>query len=305
MKIIDMTCPRCGASMKPGADKKSAACEYCGHHMIIVQEKTAKETYARTETVKKKKVSGGKIALIVIGIIVLIQVAAAMAGNLVKPQVNPFDCIDVSFRGSDGKGEIVVDLKNASGIDLNRIDFDISKEDRLYQGETISIYASSEDYRLLEKEKNYIVEGLDEYLKNLEDIPEDILEIIHVKAEAGLDLNLDRSKKMGVFQSLKPVKLFLQTDGKQTNHLYDVFEATFMTSGGEKICYVMVCFNDVIMGKGEKTYINMSGGMFQGKITQVEGSLWITAYDSLEEIRAELLSNRESYMDLKELDLNL
>lgn len=305
MKIIDMTCPRCGASMKPGEDKKSAACEYCGHHMIIMQEKTAKETYARTETVKKKKVSGGKIALIVIGIIVLIQVVAAMAGNMVKPQVNPFDCIDVSFRGSDGKGEIVVDLKNASGIDLNRIDFDISKEDRLYQGETISIYASSEDYRLLEKEKNYIVEGLDEYLKNLEDIPEDILEIIHVKAEAGLDLNLDRSKKMGVFQSLKPVKLFLQTDGKQTNHLYDVFEATFMTSGGEKICYVMVCFNDVIMGKGEKTYINMSGGMFQGKITQVEGSLWITAYDSLEEIRAELLSNRESYMDLKELDLNL
>ena len=305
MKIIDMTCPRCGASMQPGADKKSAACEYCGYHMIIVQEKTAKETHTRTETVKKKKLSGGKIALIVIGIIVLIQVAAAMAGNLVKPQVNPFDCIDVSFRGSDGKGEIVIDLKSAPGIDLNRIDFDISKEDRLYQGETISIYATSEDYRLSEKEKNYIVEGLDEYLKNLEDIPEEILEIIHVKAESGLDLNLDRSKKMGVFQSLKPVKLFLQTDGKQTNHLYDVFEATFMTSGGEKICYVMVCFNDVIMGKGEKTYINMSGGMFQGKITQVEGSLWITAYDSLEEIRAELLSNRESYMDLKELDLNL
>lgn len=129
------------------------------------------------------------------------------------------------------------------------------------------------------------------------------MEIIHMKAEARLELNLERSKNAEVFVEMKPVKLFLVTDGKQTNELYDVFEVTFMTRAGEKIFYVAACFDDVIVRDGEQVSIDMSYGMYQGHLVQVEGSLWITGYKSLEEIRVDILTGQESYMEVKELEL--
>ena len=69
------------------------------------------------------------------------------------------------------------------------------------------------------------------------------------------------------------MKLFLTTDGKQTNQLYDVFEAHFMTNDGEKTYYVLARFEDVVVRDGEQVSIDMSGGMYIGHLTQVQG--WI------------------------------
>ena len=51
MKIIDLTCPKCGATLKPDLDKKTAVCEYCGHQMLIEQDETIEEirTKARSK----------------------------------------------------------------------------------------------------------------------------------------------------------------------------------------------------------------------------------------------------------------
>lgn len=322
MANIDLTCPKCGALLKPDRYQGKAVCEYCGYHMLIEKEDTVEEirekeqarsygyhrgrlkAEAEAKAARKKKHRGVIVPVIVIGVIVVLATLSATVQQLAKPQINPFDYIDVSFQGIDGKGEVVLETTNVSGdIDINRVEFDVSKDDWLLQGETIAIQATSEDYRLSETTKTYIVEGLDEYLKELEHIPEEALELIHVKAESALKLNLDRSKNSGAFVDMKPVKLFLTTDGKQMNRLYDVFEAHFATNAGEQTYYVVAYFDDVIVRNGEQVSISMSGGMYQGHITQVQGWLHIMAYDSLEEIRAELLTSQDSYMELKELEL--
>ncbi|MGN1148248.1 MAG: hypothetical protein ACI4TB_07485 [Lachnospiraceae bacterium] len=322
MKIIDMTCPKCGASLKPDLDKGSAVCEYCGHHILIEQEDTIEEIREKAQSKaygyhrgklraeeearasRKKKYHSKKIAAIVIGVIVLLYLITFIGMELSKPRVNPFDCIEVSFQGKDGEGEIVIDATNAvEGIDINRIDFDISKEDYLFQGENVSINATSQDYRLTEKTKIYVVEGLDEYLKDLENIPEEALEIIHMKAEAAQEYNLDGTKATDFFVDMKPVKLFLTTDGKQKNELYDVFEVHFLTDDGEKTFYVLSCFDNVVIRSGKQVSIDMSYGMYYGNLTQVQGPIFIMAYNSLEEIRVDILTSQESYMELKELDL--
>lgn len=320
MKIIDLTCPKCGAQLKMESDKGKAVCEYCGYSMLIEKEDTMEEIRAKAqskaygyhkgrleaeeEANKKKKYHKARNTVIMIGIIVLVITVSVAIRELSKPKINPFDCIEVSFQGKDGEGEAVIDvIRSAEGIDPNLIEFDISKDDHLIQGETISINATSTEYRLAEKTKVYTVEGLDEYLKDLDDIPEEALEIIHIKATACLELNLESSKKTGAFVEMKPVKLFLATDGKQTNELYDVFEAHFITDSGEKTYYVLACFDDVVIREGEQVSIDMSGGMYSGNLTQVEGSLWIMAYTSLEEIRADILTSEKSYMELKEKDL--
>ncbi len=39
MKIIDLNCPGCGANMKANAELKKAICNYCGHEILIDNEK--------------------------------------------------------------------------------------------------------------------------------------------------------------------------------------------------------------------------------------------------------------------------
>lgn len=321
MKMIDMTCPKCGATMKTDAEKEQAVCEYCGALFLLEKEDTLDEIRAKAEAKSygyhkgrlaaeakaaknKKKSFKIPVPVIVIAILVLIGVVSYMSQELEKPKVNPFDCIEVTFRGTDGEGEIVVEITNAvAGIDVNRIEFDISKEDWLTQGETVSIEATSSDYRLTEKTRIYIVEGLDEYLKDLEELSEEALEIIHVQAEEVLELNLDGTKAVGYFVDMTPVKMFLVTDGKQENTLYDVFEVRFKVDDVEETYYVLACFDDVIVRNGEQSFINMSYGMYYGNLTQVQWSTYIMAYDSVEEIRTAILLDMESYMELKEMDL--
>lgn len=320
MKTIEMTCPKCGASMKPDLDNGKAVCEYCGNVILIEREDTMEEIRAKAqsraygyhkgrlkaeeEASEKRKRRSRKTVAMIVGIFVLITMGPALAVELAKPRINPFDYIEVSFQGVDGKGEAVLHVVNtADNIDTNRIKFTISKDDYLVQGETISISAASTEYRFTEAARVYTVEGLDEYLKDLDNIPEEALEIIHIKAEAGLKFNLERCVNSGVPTDMSPVKLFLLTDGKQSNRLYDVFEAHLMTSEGEKTCYVVTYFKDVVIHSGEQVSMDMSGGMYFGKFFYVEPSLYITAYDSLEELRADILTNQDSYMELKELDL--
>lgn len=38
MKLIDTTCPKCGANLHIDADRKSAFCEYCGAELLIDDE---------------------------------------------------------------------------------------------------------------------------------------------------------------------------------------------------------------------------------------------------------------------------
>lgn len=38
MKLIDTTCPKCGANLRVDADRQSAFCEYCGAELLIDDE---------------------------------------------------------------------------------------------------------------------------------------------------------------------------------------------------------------------------------------------------------------------------
>lgn len=316
MKIIDVTCPNCGAALKADFEKGQALCEYCGSTFLLERQEAANkeqnapeadakaEERKRAQEQKRASVPGFLIPLLVIGGLVLLGTAGNICQELAKPKVNPFDCIAVSFLGRDGEGEVEITFTGApEGIDGNLIDYNVSRKRYLYQGETVTIQAESDAYRLAESARVYTVEGLDEYLKDLEDIPEEALELIHARAVSVLDRNLERSKNAGTFLDMRPVKLFLLTDSKQTNEICDVFEVRFQTNAGEYTCYVMAAFDNVIIRDGEQVSIDMSYGMYYGDLTQIYGSLFIMAYDSVEEVRVKLLTSMGSAMELKELEL--
>ena len=102
---------------------------------------------------------------------------------------------------------------------------------------------------------------------------------------------------------MKSVKLFLLTDGKQENRLYDVFEAHFTVNEEEQIYYVVAIFDDVVVRDGKQVSLDMTYGVYGGHLTQVHSWLWIMAYESVEEVQTDILTSQKKQMELKELDL--
>lgn len=49
MKLIDLTCSKCGAQLKVNKDLKKCMCQYCGNEIHLSQDKT----------VEKKQSTGG------------------------------------------------------------------------------------------------------------------------------------------------------------------------------------------------------------------------------------------------------
>ena len=53
MKLIDLTCSRCGAQLKVNKDLKKCMCQYCGNEMHFSQDKTAKKKQLTDEEYNK------------------------------------------------------------------------------------------------------------------------------------------------------------------------------------------------------------------------------------------------------------
>ncbi|MBQ7934137.1 MAG: hypothetical protein IJ327_05055, partial [Lachnospiraceae bacterium] len=212
MKMVDITCSKCGATLKPDFKKRRASCEYCGASFLFVEDELSGEITTKAQVTKEERKSSKKIPLLillVLMLVVFIGVLSWIVKEQSKPVVNPFDCITVSFHGKDGAGKVTVKaLEGQDEMDVNRVVFDISKENKLMQGDTISIDVSSDYYRLEEKTKVYTVDGLDLYLSDLENLSAEDLKMLHKEAEEVVDSNLELSKNQDYFIEMKPVKLF-------------------------------------------------------------------------------------------------
>ncbi len=320
MKMIDLTCPQCGANIETDPKMDKAVCKFCGYQALIEKEDTLEEIAAKSQSKsygyhkgklqaeaemaketslqKKKTVMAVLIALAVLTImsvfiVVILQVS--------KPKANPFDCIEVSFEGTDGEGEAVIKKAGRDGVDANRIDYEISKSSNLIQGESISISAKSTEYRLTEKSKTYVVEGLDEYLKDINDIPEETMELIHQKAKSAQKLNLSAEEE--AFASMKPVKLLLLTDGERKNQLYVIHEVTFSTGQEPITCYTATCFEGAVLLKGAENSVYLPGGSYYGNLLETgKTGFFIMGFESPDAACADILTNQEKNMELQERD---
>lgn len=321
MKMIDLNCPKCGATINPDMEKGRCECKYCGHQMLIEKEDTLEEIAAKAQS-KSYGYHKGKLqaeaeagiiregaatqkrtiptVAVILVVLVVLGLIIAIISNVSKPKVNPFNCIEVSFKGTDGDGDVVIKTVPQGEVDPNWIDYEASKYSDLCQGDTITIIAKSSEYRLTEESKTYVVTGLDTYLKNLADIPTDLLELIHQKAADIQDINLSNNKDALV--DMKPVKLFLLTDGERDNVLYVVHEVNFSTEKGDTTCYVSAGFENVVLRKGANTSLDLSLGMYYGNAISIGTVIPITGYESVNAVRTDLLTSQAQAMELTEWD---
>lgn len=100
-------------------------------------------------------------------------------------KINPFEDLEVSFSGTDGRGELDYTYKGKYDFSFyGSPNWDLSEGDVV----TIKVYGSEDSYIdegiiLTQLEKDYTVEGLSKYATELDDVSEDALSTLQDKTE--------------------------------------------------------------------------------------------------------------------------
>lgn len=285
MNKLDLTCPRCAATMTLDEKHEHAICEYCGHQMMIEKKEKPEDLKKRQEAMsygyhsgkykaeeeaqkRAKKGTYLKVTIFVI-IFVLIGVAGIAVSYFMKPALDdPFAYLEVSFEGTDGRGELKMQVMNDApdGIDMARVHFNCEKEDFLSEGERIVIEATSQDYRLGESSKRYTVEGLECYLKDVQTLDEKQLDSIFTENETIQQGNVEMILEEGENLQIKPLQLVCYNN-KTENELFLISEVSFAIS--DKTYYTVSEWEDVVVNNANGN-LSISYGMHWGNLVTVE-----------------------------------
>ena len=308
MKLVEMKCKNCGAVLEVEEGTKQIKCNYCGSNYQLDDEVThiqydnAQEAGYDFEKGRQKAASEKtiqKMPLIVVGAIIAgiflfftVCIAIGKVNEEPKPEINPFDYLEISFEGTSGEGKVKVDIKdNNDNISLNDFSYKWTKDVNLSEGDTTTINVESNNYNLSEKTKKYTVTGLSTYLNNLDLSPETINNI-HILST---DLTHKIPYNLKSLLDRKYVKLYLITDNKNKNTLYDVEQ---VTTNRNETYYIVAYYQKVIYNKNNNS-ISYNSSMYMGN--QVSGTL--VGYRSLDELKTEITTKMSSDMQLIEKDL--
>ena len=313
---IDLSCPQCGGNMERDTERQMLHCPYCGHEVMLQHNDAAsikEKAYARqqgilqanAEAEKKKKLSKVKVGLIIVGVIFAF-IAAAMVYNALQPKVNPFDYIAVEFSGTtgDGTAEIVYLPTENDEVNPREISYRLSERAYLSEGDTVTVTASSSTYNLSPTSKAYKVKGLDTYLAELNAISDKAVEMIHNKSDMTVDMATD-----GLGISLRPTSttpcvMYLTTDGKSGNTLYDIYKAVYPEKDGSTADrYIVVYYTNIVIRDTAEPTMSYDSTMYTGQIIETLDKGYggyVTGYKSLKDAKADILSHQSKAVTLQE-----
>lgn len=243
MKKIELKCSNCGANMKISPDKTEAICPYCANQFLIKKEATAEElakkaeelSYAREKgeirAIEEHKKSKFKTTLLIIASMIAIMIASVLLYYYSLPYIDdPFKCISVKFTGIDENGTI--DINDTKQCDITDIEYKVSKDGNLKEGEQINVFVISNKYRFGTSRKKYTVSGLSLYLTNPQVLTNKHITKLHDFSYKHLKSNLGITFK-GEVVKLVPYKIFLYTNNKNKNTLYDLYKISIKTKSGK------------------------------------------------------------------------
>lgn len=258
MKKIDLKCSNCGAMMQLSEDKTFAECQYCKNKILLRNELSIEEQVRRAEQISYAKERGEiranqeaqrkqkrlKVILVlfVIFLLVGLGVLSLVATYLSKePMEDPFKCINIKFYGIDGTGKAEV-INNETCENYPQINYSILSNENLKEGQTISVVATSDTYRFDINAKDYTVTGLSKYLTKLEQLTDETITKLHNYSKNHLNEYAYGISFKGEVVSITPYKIYLYSNGKNKNILYDVYKTTIKTRTGRTFDKYIVAY---------------------------------------------------------------
>jgi DNA-directed RNA polymerase subunit RPC12/RpoP len=315
LEKIDLTCPKCGGNMERDAEHKSIRCPYCGHEVILqsTEDNIEKKAYERqrgilhanAEAERAKKRSKLKGFFIAACVIVAFSIAAAVY-SAAQPKVDPFEYITLSFSGTTGEGTAeLVYLDDVKGeVDPHKISYRLEQRSFLTEGGSVVVTAQSSEYNLSPKSKTFKVTGLDTYLSDLDSLSKKAIKMIHNKSDMTANMAVKGAGTSVKPSSVKKHIMYLTTDGKKGNTLYDVYKVAYPEkNGGSATRYVVVYYTNIVVRDTEEPTMSYSRTMYTGQVIEALDKSYggyMTGYKSLKDVKADILSHQSKAVTLQE-----
>lgn len=327
-KNASMICPKCGASLKIEAyndNYDQIVCPYCDYKRIEPKRKSTVEQMEHEENIVYAKEKGylranDEIEEIKknrtrkrIGISISVLLFAVIIFNFVKkmnrPKVDPFSYVTIDCSGIDGKGKCQMKLEDAKDdkgeiINTSKIKYQISKTDEFSNDDTFTVTAESDTYQLTEKSKVYTVSGLDEYLKNVDELSQDNIDLFVSEALAKQP-DVTDSSDGATFNSVTAKKLIVMS-ADQTSTVYVISEIDYTLQDGTKVSYYLsTYFKNVVLRKNSSGEYSVAHGesMYTGDMIHLVGSRFFIGYASQEAAESAARTNQIRDADYSAMDI--
>ena len=327
-KNASMICPKCGASLKIEAyndNYDQIVCPYCDYKRIEPKRKSTAEQMEHEENIVYAKEKGylranDEIEEIKknrtrkrIGISISVLLFAVIIFNFVKkmnrPKVDPFSYVTIDCSGIDGKGKCQMKLEDAKDdkgeiINTSKIKYQISKTDEFSNDDTFTVTAESDTYQLTEKSKVYTVSGLDEYLKNVDELSQDNIDLFVSEALAKQP-DVTDSSDGATFNSVTAKKLIVMS-ADQTSTVYVISEINYTLQDGTNVSYYLsTYFKNVVLRKNSSGEYSVSHGesMYTGDMIHLVGSRFFIGYTSQEAAESAARTNQTRDADYSAMDI--
>lgn len=265
MNKIELTCPKCHANMKLSDDGNQAHCEYCDYCFLVQKDESLESAYERVhklsyaeedgrnraneESEKRKLSKKIKSFLLVAALITLLIVIIILISYFSKELIkDPFENITLNFYGENTKGEVNINYNNKN----SEIEYRISKDKNLTEGETVTVYVNSKKYRFKVYEKDYKVNGLMMQISSIDEITEDIKTFLNEKSYEFQKNKIETGYSFkGKILKLKPYAIYLGKT-QTSNVLFDIFTVKIETSDSKSfIKFVVTAYDNVLLTKDE------------------------------------------------------
>ena len=232
------------------------------------------------------------------------------AEKMNRPKVDPFSNVTIECSGIDGKGKCQMklgDTKDDKGelINTAKIKYQISKTDEFSNDDTLTITAESDTYQLTEKSKVYTVSGLDEYLKNVDELSQDNIDLLVSEALAKQP-DATKNGSGATFNSVTAKKLIVMS-GNQTSTVYVISEINYTLDDGTNVTYYLSAyFKDVVLRKNSNGEYSLEHGesMHAGNLINLIASRFIYGYASQEAAEAAARTTQTPDSDYSAIDLH-
>ena len=274
MKLVELKCKNCGSTLQFDENAKEITCEYCKTKYRIENNEKDKEyhlqryedylkykqqreqlLYKNDQRVSQrtsqrettKAVQKGCliaffsfVALIIISVIIMFIIGIKASA---KPEINPFDYIEVQFSGQSGEGRAKVIVKdNDKNFSQDDFSYKFTKGYNLSEGDTTTLTVSGYKFKFTETSKKYTVTGLTQVIKDL-NISAKGIELIRKTTYSKIDSYF---KYKGKVYTLK--KLFLLTNEKDGNILFAATDVSYLNYNNQrKHEYVVMFYNNMIV----------------------------------------------------------
>ena len=328
-KNASMVCPKCGANLKIEAyndNYDQIVCPYCDYKRIEPKRKSTTEqmdheekiVYAKEkgylrandEIEEVKKARTRKRIGISISILLFVVIIFNFVEKMNRPKVDPFSNVTIECSGIDGKGKCQMklgDTKDDKGelINTAKIKYQISKTSDFSNNDTLTITAESDTYQLTEKSKVYTVSGLDEYLKNVDELSQDNIDLLVSEALAKQP-DATKNGSGATFTSATAKKLIVMS-GNQTSTVYVISEINYTLDDGTNVSYYLsVYFKNVVLRKNSNGEYSLSHGesTYTGNLINLVASRFFHGYASQEAAEAAARTTQTPDADYSALDLH-